>query len=159
CVGKLPLVGRQEPLGRLTRALEEALTGIGRLVLISGEPGVGKTRLALEFLEVADRMGARSAVGACWDGAGAPGLWPWVQVLRGLRASLGDDGWKRVSRSGHDALTRLLDTDTHSPPADFHLFEATLQLFAQVCGERPLVVLLDDLQWADPASLSLVDFL
>jgi hypothetical protein len=54
----------------------------------------------------------------------------------------------------------LLDTDQHRrPPAEFNLFEATLQLFAQVCAERPLVVLLDDLQWADPASLSLVDFL
>jgi hypothetical protein len=158
-VGKPPLVGRQEPLSRLTRALEEAMAGIGRLVLISGEPGAGKTRLALEFLEVADGRGARSAVGACWDGAGTPGLWPWVQVLRGLRATLGDDSWSRVSRSGHDALTRLLDTDTHGPPAEFHLFEATLQLFAQVCIERPLVIFLDDLHWGDPASLSLVDFL
>jgi hypothetical protein len=158
-VGKPPLVGRQEPLGRLTRALEEALAGIGRLVLVSGEPGAGKTRLALEFLERADRRGARSAVGACWDGVGAPGLWPWVQVLRGLRATLGDDGWNRASGSGHDALTRLLDTDECSPPAEFHLFEATLQLFAHVCDAGPLVVFLDDLQWADPASLSLVDFL
>ena len=46
---------------------------------------------------MAGRRGARSAVGVCWDGAGAPGLWPWVQVLRALRAALGDDGWDRAS--------------------------------------------------------------
>jgi hypothetical protein len=158
-VGKPPLVGRAGPLRRLTRALDEALAGIGRLVLISGEPGVGKTRLALEVLEMAERRGTMSAVGACWDGAGAPGLWPWVQVLRALRAALGDDGWNRVARSGHDALTRLLDTDQPNSSGEFHLFETTLQLLARICDERPLVVLLDDLQWADPASLTLVDFL
>jgi len=158
-VGKPPLIGREEPLRRLTRALDEALAGIGRLVLIAGEPGVGKTRLALELLELADRKGAQSAVGACWDGAGAPGLWPWVQVLRALRASLGDNGWDRATRSGHDALTQLLDTDQARPSAVFHLFEATLQLLTHVCDDRPLVVFLDDLQWADPGSLALIDFL
>jgi hypothetical protein len=158
-VGKPPLVGRAEPLRRLRRALDEALAGIGRLALISGEPGVGKTRLALEVLEIAERRGTISAVGACWEGAGAPGLWPWVQLLRALRAALGDDSWNRAARSGHDALTRLLDTDQPNTSGEFHLFEATLQLFAHVCEELPLVVLLDDLQWADPASLTLVDFL
>jgi hypothetical protein len=153
------LVGRDQELGRLTRALDEALAGIGRLALISGEPGVGKTRLALELLDIARRRDAWSAVGACWDGAGAPGLWPWVQVLRGVRAALGDDAWNRAGRSGHDALTRLLDTDGLHSSAEFHVFESTLQVLVQVCAERPLVVLLEDLQWADSASLSLVEFL
>jgi hypothetical protein len=158
-VGKPPLVGRQEPLGRLTRAFDEALAGLGRLVLLSGEPGVGKTRLAIEVLDVAGRKGARSAVGTCWDGAGTPGLWPWVQVLRALRRSLGDEAWNLVSRDNPDALTRLLDTELPRPTGEFHLFEAILQVFAYVCGDRPLTIVLDDLQWADPASLSLMDFL
>ena len=158
-MGHTPLVGREEPLRRLTRALDEAFAGIGRFVLIAGEPGVGKTRLALEILDLAGRRGARSVLGACWDGAGAPGLWPWVQVVRALRASLGDVGWDQVAGSGHDALTRLVDADQHSPAGEFHLFEAMLQLFVQLCRDRPLAVVLDDLQWADAASLSLVDFL
>jgi hypothetical protein len=157
-VGKTPLVGREEPVRWLTRAVDEALAGIGRFVLIAGEPGVGKTRLALEVLDIADRRGARTAAGACWDGAGAPALWPWMQVVRALRVSLGHVGWERVTESGHDALTRLLDADQR-PSGDFHLFEAVLQLFADLCVEQPLVVVLDDLQWADQASLSLLDFL
>jgi hypothetical protein len=135
-MGGPALVGREEPLQRLLRAVDETLAGIGRLVLISGEPGVGKTRLALELLDEAERRGAATAVGACWDGAGAPGMWPWVQVLRAVGG-------------GPDL----------SQPSDFHLFEATLQVLSRVSEERPLVVLLDDLQWADPGSIALVDFL
>ncbi len=158
-MGRTPLVGREESLRWLSRALDEAVAGIGRFVLIAGEPGVGKTRLALEILDIAGRRGARSAVGACWDGAGAPGLWPWVQVVRTLRASLGDGEWDRAVGPGREALARLLDADQRSPGGEFHLFEAMLQLFAQLCIDRPLALVLDDLQWADPASLSLVDFL
>ena len=158
-VGTPALVGREEQLRPLTRVLDETLAGIGRLVLISGEPGVGKTRLALEILDEAGPRGARSAVGACWDGAGAPGLWPWVQILRSLRSELGAAGWEQAAGSGHGALTRLLDIDERATAVEFHLFEATLQFLANVCGERPLVVLLDDLQWSDPASVALVEFL
>ena len=161
-VGGPALVGREQELRRLSRVLDEAFTGIGRLVLISGEPGVGKTRLAVEVLERARRRGGRSVVGTCWDGAGAPGLWPWVQVLRALHADVGDDRWNGASTVGREALARLLESDGgdgRDAPAEFHLFEATLQLFARLCEDRPLVVLLDDMQWADSASLSLVGFL
>jgi hypothetical protein len=72
---------------------------------------------------------------------------------------MGEDDWQRVRGAGHDALMGLLDGDGSRTPAEFHLFESTLQLFVHVCRDRPLVVLLEDLQWADPASLTLVDFL
>jgi hypothetical protein len=153
------LVGREEPLRRLTRVLDEACTGIGRLALVSGEPGVGKTRLALELLDVARDRGARTAVGTCWDGAGAPGLWPWVQLLRSVRDELGPDAWDGASRHGQEAIGRLLDADGHGEADEFHLLEAILQLLTSVCDDRPLVVLLDDLQWADAASVSLMTFL
>ena len=82
-----------------------------------------------------------------------------MQILRSLRSQIGAAGWERAAGSGHGALTRLLDTDERGGAAEFHLFEATLQFLANVCAERPLVVLLDDLQWSDPASLALVEFL
>ncbi len=76
-----------------------------------------------------------------------------------LPGVLGDGGWHQAAGPGHDALTGLVDADHRSPAGEFHLFEAMLQLFAHTLptGARPF--LLDDLQWADPASLSLVDFL
>jgi hypothetical protein len=153
------LVGRESELQRLARVLDEAEAGIGRLVLISGEPGVGKTRLAVELVDDAKERGALSAIGACWDGAGAPGLWPWVQVLRSLRTSLGDGAWDRSVGSGRDALTQLIDGEPGRVAGDFDVFEATLQLLTGICADRAVVVLLDDLQWADGASLALIDFL
>jgi hypothetical protein len=158
-MGRPVLVGRDEPLQRLTRLLDESLAGIGRLVLISGEPGVGKTRLALEALDHAAGLGALTLVGACWDGAGAPGLWPWVQILRSMRSELGPERWERAMASGQGAVNRLLDADRDGGADEFHLLEAILQFFTVLCDERPLVVLLEDLQWADPASLSLTTFL
>jgi hypothetical protein len=158
-VGTPPLVGREQPLLRLRRALDESVAGISRLALVSGEPGVGKTRLALEILGEAERYGVLSAVGVCWDGAGAPGMWPWVQVLRALRADLGDWGWERAGGLGHAALTRLVGTERPAGPADFHLFESLLQVFVEITSERPVALLLDDVQWADPGSLALLKFL
>jgi hypothetical protein len=157
-VGTVPLVGREEPLRRLTRLLEESLAGLGRLVFVSGEPGVGKSRLALEVLDLARDRGARTAVGVCWDGAGTPGLWPWVQVLRTLRAAVGDEGWQRDG-GDDEALSLLLGSDQASAPAEFHVFESMLQLLTHLCDERPVALLVEDLQWADAGSVTLLDFL
>src|SRR5438552_8629719 len=91
-------VGRDEELSRLTGALDDAVAGRGRLFLLSGEPGIGKSRLADELLRSARARGARILIGRCWDGGGAPAYWPWVQSLRsyvresdtaGLRSQLG----------------------------------------------------------------------
>jgi hypothetical protein len=158
-MGRSALVGREEPLRRLTRVLDETCSGIGRLALITGEPGVGKTRLALELLDDAGRRGARTAVGTCWDGAGAPGLWPWVQILRSLRAEMGSEAWDHSTGSGGEVVTRLLDAGHHGGSDEFHLLEAILQSLSSLSADRPIVVLLDDLQWADPASLSVMTFL
>ncbi|HLM49101.1 MAG TPA: BTAD domain-containing putative transcriptional regulator, partial [Solirubrobacteraceae bacterium] len=94
-------VGRDRELGELAAALGEALAGEGRLVLISGEPGIGKSRLLDELAgEAADR-GARVLVGRCWEAGGAPAYWPWVQVLRAYVA--GSDPAALGSRAGADA--------------------------------------------------------
>ena len=143
-VSPISLVGREQPLRRLTRALDEASAGIGRLVLISGEPGVGKTSLVGAVLAEAERRGARTAVGVCWDGAGAPGLWPWVQVLRSLRSTVGAENWQTASGPGSDALARLLDSDQSGASAvEFHVFDAMLQLLASLASARPLVAFID----------------
>ena len=155
------LVGRDLPLRRLRRALDEANASMGRLVLISGEPGVGKTGLASAALAEAERRGARTATGVCWDGAGAPGLWPWVQVLRKLRSSVGPEEWHRATGPGHEALARLIDSDQLPtlPAVPFHVFDAVLQLLVGLANTADVVLLLEDVQWADGASVQLLDFL
>ena len=81
-------VGRERELGELTLALDLLDRGRGSLFLVSGEPGIGKTRLVDELTNLAEARGLAVAWGAAWDGGGAPALWPWIQVLRALRSRL-----------------------------------------------------------------------
>src|SRR6476661_4249647 len=81
-------VGRQRELEALHAAMVYALSGRGRIVMLAGEPGIGKTRTAQEFAEHASRHGAVVLWGRCHEEAGAPPYWPWVQIIRAiLRAS------------------------------------------------------------------------
>src|SRR3954449_751325 len=78
------LVGREHELAELEAALDGALAGRGGLVVLTGEPGIGKTALARAFVARAERRGASYAWGTCWDGGGAPPYWPWVQIVRAI---------------------------------------------------------------------------
>ena len=75
-------VGRERELAELTAGLDDALAGRGRLFLLVGEPGIGKSRLAEELAARARARGALVLVGRCWEAGGAPAYWPWVQSLR-----------------------------------------------------------------------------
>jgi predicted ATPase len=77
-------IGRTRELSELRGALEQSLAGRGSCFLISGEPGIGKTRLADELAADAASRGARVAWGRCWEGGGAPAYWPWVEIVRAL---------------------------------------------------------------------------
>src|SRR5919106_6309058 len=75
-------VGRQREMSELKAALEEALSGQGRLVMLVGEPGIGKTRTARELAAYAEAQGVQVLWGRCYEEAGAPPYWPWIQPLR-----------------------------------------------------------------------------
>src|SRR5205807_8862260 len=79
-------VGREMELNRLTPALSDAALGLGHLVLVSGEPGIGKSRLAREFTARARAHGALVLWGRAWEEAEAAPFWPWTQVIRTLMA-------------------------------------------------------------------------
>ena len=71
-------VGRQREMTALTSALDDALSGRGRLMMLVGEPGIGRTRLARELAGLAEQRGARVLWGWCYEHRGAPPYWPWL---------------------------------------------------------------------------------
>ena len=77
-----PFVGRQQEIRELTVALDDAHSGSGRLVMLVGEPGIGKTRTAQELADIAEQRGAQVLWGRCHEGEGAPPFWPWIQIIR-----------------------------------------------------------------------------
>src|SRR5215467_8789885 len=77
-------VGRDDVLDGLRQAVDGAVTGRGLIVLLTGEAGIGKTTVLREAARYAEGTGARPAWGSGWPGGGAPGYWPWIQVLRAL---------------------------------------------------------------------------
>jgi AAA ATPase-like protein len=81
-----PFIGRQRELAVLRGHLTAALRGQGGVVLVAGEPGIGKTRLVEQFAVEAARAGAPALWGRCCDGEAAPAYWPWVQLLRAYAA-------------------------------------------------------------------------
>ncbi|WP_206068449.1 ATP-binding protein [Nonomuraea composti] len=133
------LIGREHPAAILRDEVERALVSHGALVLVTGEAGIGKSTLVAGAAEEAVRGGARLLTGACWAGEGAPGHWPWVQVVRQLAPEVGLEGLA----TGREA---------------FQLYDAVTALLVEAARERPVVVVLEDLHWADPASLRLLEF-
>jgi len=105
-VAEVILFGRERPLSVLRAAVSRTFGGQGGLVLVSGEPGIGKTALVSEAAVEAKRRGALALSGTCWDGDSRPGYWPWVQVLRGLQRSV-PDSWSRIQEVGGDTLATL----------------------------------------------------
>jgi DNA-binding SARP family transcriptional activator len=160
-------VGRARELAALDDALGDALGGRGRILLIGGEPGIGKSRLVEELAARARARGAEVLVGRCWEAGGAPAYWPWVQVLRGyLRDGERQSVAAQLSAADGDHLVALLpelapgrevpalDTDG----ARFRLFEAVGSVLRRAAETQPLVVVLDDVHAADEPSLLLLRF-
>jgi DNA-binding SARP family transcriptional activator len=164
-------VGREAELTGLLAGLDDALAGRGRLFLISGEPGIGKSRLADEVIREARARGARVLTGRCWEAGGAPAYWPWVQSLRAyvresdrevLRGQLGAGAVElaQILPELRELLPGLPEpTSIDSEGARFRLFDATAEFLRNASAHRPIVLVLDDLHAADGPSLVLLQFL
>ena len=173
--GRVPggtFVGRSDELLALDEALTRAGAGQGRLFLVGGEPGIGKSRLAQECAIRAAGLGFRVLWGRCLEDPGAPPYWPWLQLLRGwleaaddehLEEAVGDDGILLLDLLPE--LGRRLPGLKQEPPladathARFRLFEAVVRLWQRTARRQPLLLVLDNLHAADVASLRLLNFL
>ena len=169
--GTAVFVGRERELAEMTVGLQDAIGGQGRLFLLSGEPGIGKSRLAEELARYARDRGALVLVGRCWEAGGAPAFWPWVQSLRSyLRGTDRDDVVSELGTGAAELAPILPElyalipglprpTAPESEGARFRLFHATTEFLRRASERRPLVLILDDLHAADTPSLLLLRFL
>jgi DNA-binding SARP family transcriptional activator/tetratricopeptide (TPR) repeat protein len=162
------LVGREDQLAALDGILAGARGGRGRVTLVAGEPGIGKTRLAGEAARRAAAAGMQVAWGRCHEGDGAPALWPWAQVVRQLAAELAPRQLAAMLGPSAAWLGQLMpERAGPTPPlpiadlgaARFQLNQAVAGLLRRLADTRPLLVVVDDLHWADVPSLSLLAFL
>ncbi|WP_084628170.1 ATP-binding protein [Amycolatopsis nigrescens] len=153
------LIGRDHPAGMLRTEVGRALDSHGGLVLVTGEAGIGKTALVTEAMEDARRRGALVLSGSCWESDSAPGYWPWVQVIRALRRSVTTEEWAAAEEVAGTVLSTLLGESPDAGAAEsFQLYDAVTTMLVAASQHRPVLVGLDDLHWADTASIRLLEF-
>jgi predicted ATPase len=154
----------------LRGGLDAAFAGRGGLFLVSGEPGIGKTRLTDELSAAASAREALVLWGRCWEGGGAPAFWPWIQLMRGFARAVDAATLVRTMDQLNPHLAQLVPefgtsearsdagASTESEQARFALFNAIATFWRNAAALVPLVLVLDDLHVADQPSLILLRF-
>jgi predicted ATPase len=171
---RTPFVAREEELSALRALLTEALQGKGQLALIGGSAGVGKTRLAGEIGAHATALGAQVVMGRCDQRQNGLPFLPFAEILETLLDSARDaDGLRAMLGQEASEIARLVprvrgvlpdlesEFPSQLPPAQARraLFIAIGNLLARIGHARPLVLVIDDLQWADESSMLLLIYL
>jgi len=165
---RTPFVGREEERSELRRLMEQAIAGRGSIVLIRGEPGVGKTRLAQELVLEARARGMVDRTGRCYEMEGAPPYSPFIEMLQqairltpapALRMALGENAGEVAKilpelRRIYDDIPPPLEL----PPEQerMYLFNSMREFVERTSRIVPLLLVLDDLHWADDATLMLM---
>ena len=158
-----PLIGRELSLQLLEGCLERTAGGLGGLALITGDAGIGKSRLLEELVRRARVRGFSVWQGVAYAGGAAPAYWPWVEIVR---AALADAATRRHLPADSWAIARLVPEllgatraveDTHA--LRFRLFDELTRWFAAAASEAPRLLVIEDLHWADSASVDLLGHL
>src|SRR4051794_4156172 len=137
------MVGRETAMAAADAAIGTAAAGSGGLLLISGDPGIGKSRFVQAVAERATDRGLEPAWGYAVEDAGAPALWPWQRACR---------GWPDVMtalRSGPDSASGDARTS-------FAMFVDVSERITEVAGRGGVLLVLEDMHWADRTSVSLL---
>jgi hypothetical protein len=156
-----PFVGRLRELGELSALLVEVPARRGGLIMVTGEPGIGKSRLIEEFASLLADQGWRVLTGRCWEHGGAPAYWPWIQVVRAAGSDFEECIPAPADTGGRPGTSHPLPAPTSADPESdrFRLFDGVARLLMKVAEDRRLLVVLDDLHAADAPSLLLLRFL
>ncbi|MET0413059.1 MAG: AAA family ATPase [Polyangiaceae bacterium] len=139
-----PLYGRSSVIARALGRVQQAVHGQGHLMLFSGEPGIGKSRLAEHVAAEAARRGATVAWGRAWEAGGAPAYWPWIQVFRAL--DLEEAPFATVASA----------LGAGAGEVRFAAFDRAVRTLKRRAEQDPLVLVLDDLHAADAPTLLLL---
>ncbi len=170
-VQRQSLIGREGELDLLESGLTDARAGRGNLLLVTGVPGIGKTRLAETFSERANADGVLTVWGRCWENPGAPPYWPWAQALRAVIDAREVASLEHELGGGADWIAEIVPEllehmtgieplgSLRSEQARFALFDAVSTFLRNVSASGPVLVVLDDLHAADRESLALLDFM
>ncbi len=166
---RLDFVGRSNEIAMLTEAARGLHRGQSALFLLSGEPGIGKTRLLDEFFIGADRLDLLVTIGRCPESGDAPAMWPWAQVLRSLQKQKPGDLSSRLSPRSARALAMIAPesvvaewgpgTQSGYPEVPrFQLYEGLLEAIELYADRAELVIALDDVHRADTSTLGFLRF-
>ena len=164
-------VGRNREMSELRGAFDGVLSGRGRLVMLAGEPGIGKTRATQELAAYVESQGLPVLWGRCHEEQGTPPYWPWVQLIRSYvqqhsEAELGSQmgpGAACIAGIVPEVRVRIPDLgplpSLEPEQARFRFFDAVSTFLKRVSQTQPMVLVLEDLHWADQPSLLLLEFL
>jgi DNA-binding CsgD family transcriptional regulator len=170
--GGAAFVGRESEFAVLTELLARSVAGRGGMAALVGEPGIGKTHTAQALARHAAAGGMRVLWGRCNEAPGAPPYWPWLQILRAWLDGHDDEDLRRVLGTAAGPLAgivpeigqRLSGLAPLLPTVDplqqrFRMFDAMAGFWKRAAAQAPLLLILDNLHWADASSLRLLEFL
>ncbi len=165
-LGQHRIVGRDEPLRRLGAAIDAAAHGHRSALLVTGQAGIGKTSLLAAAVAAGADDGAIVGWGTCWHGEGAPGFWPWMQAMGGLARAVGRVASADAAGGDREVLATFVrelgpPVETSADPERHRLLllDVAVRWIEALAVDRQVLVVLDDLQWADESSLDLLDHL
>jgi len=165
-------VGRERELGALDALVGQLAQGKGAIAAIAGEPGIGKSRTAQALADLAAARGIRAYWGRCNEESGAPPYWPWTQIFERWVAACDDEDLRRILGSGATPIAEVvpaiparlgelppLPTSGDPIRTRFLLFDAISGFLRRAAAHSPLLLIIDDMHWADASSLRLLEFL